>query len=112
MLSIRPSPRTTRGRNRCQRTHGARTDRELAYIEVRFDQVEDQIPVTTTEILNDGDEMTEQLERSSVRFFGDSLVACDPFLDRLHEEHSPLLREEDDRGIGRRSNGENLAQEW
>lgn len=67
--------------------------------------------MTSAEVLNDGDEVAEEFESSGVGFLRQTLVTADPLLNSLDEEHSPLLRQENDWSIGRRRDGEDLTKQ-
>jgi hypothetical protein len=88
-----------------------RKEQETTHLERRLDQVEHQVPVTSTQFLHDRCEVSEELDETCLQSFRKQLVTRNPSRHRLKEEHRSLLREEDDRRVERRGGGEKLCEE-
>ena len=65
-------------------------------LEVRLDDIEDEIPMRSTELLYNWREVEKELGNERVDLLVEIVVAAYPRLHSLDEEHRPLLREEDD----------------
>lgn len=98
--------------DRCNVSGGEVAETEgRTHLEVGLDDVEDEIPVRSAQLLHDRRKVEEELGDERVDLLIEVVVTADPRLHPLNEEHGPLLREEDDGRIERRCCREEESKE-
>ena len=69
--------------------HGRQCGRlfQVGRIEIRFDQVKHEVPMSAAEVLHDRCEVAKELDETGAHLVRDRLVAGDPPRDGLDQEH-------------------------